>query len=74
MHLHPRDIPQMEAALSLRGVSIDMLCDRAEIDRTTWWRWREGRVSPRLDVWERAVSIFQELTSDNLSNSLRVAS
>lgn len=75
--LHPRDIPKMEAALSARGVSIETLCDSAEIDRTTWWRWREGKVSPRLDAWERAVSIFEKLTSDkhvNPPTNLRVAS
>lgn len=60
--LHPRDIPQMEAKLAERGVSVDTLCARAAIDRTTWWRWRELKVSPRLDAWQRAVEIFGKLT------------
>lgn len=63
--LHPRDIPEMEARLAEIGVPVDTLCARAEIDRTTWWRWREAKVSPRLDVWERAVAIFEELAGDD---------
>lgn len=56
--LMPSDIPTMERCLSEAGVSVDQFCDRAEINRSTWTRWKRRTVSPTLDAWDRAVKAY----------------
>lgn len=67
--LHPKDIREMEAKLSSLGISVDTLCERSGIARTTWWRWRERRVSPNMAVWDTVVETFNDMTSPSIAKA-----
>jgi transcriptional regulator with XRE-family HTH domain len=40
-----------------RGLTIAQLCARAGIAHSTFTRWRSGRTSPTLDVYQRLVDV-----------------
>jgi hypothetical protein len=52
-------IPEIETRLREAGITVDEFCEKCEIDRATWQRWKrtdDGRTTPRLDVWRRVVA------------------
>lgn len=57
--IHPNSIPEMEAALAARGVSVAELCRQAAIAETTWGRWKRKEVNPRMDTWDTVVSAYK---------------
>lgn len=59
-----KDIPDMEARLQRAGVSLGAFCEKAGIETTTWWRWKGGQVSPRMNSWDRACEAFKSLVPD----------
>ena len=62
---HPNDIPEMEKALAKRSITIASLCRRSDIAATTWTRWKSGKVSPTVRVWDAVVSAFHELIKEH---------
>ena len=59
--LLPEDIPTIEANLKRSGLTADDLCSKAGIALTTWWRWREGKFSPRMDKWMGVMRAYDEI-------------
>ncbi len=45
-------LDEIEAVLKGKRVSIAKLCRDAQIDPTTWQRWKNG-AQPRADSWDR---------------------
>lgn len=62
---HPNDIPEMEKALAERSITIAALCRRSEIAATTWTRWKSGKVSPTVRVWDAVVQAFRDLIREH---------
>jgi len=62
MHI-PTSIAQIEQAARAAGLSVDQFCERAEVDRATWQRWKAGTTTPRLDKWMRVQSVAASLPS-----------
>jgi uncharacterized protein YcaQ len=58
---HPSEIEEMERELSDHGVSVARLCERAEIQATTWWRWKTGKTEPAFSRWTKVCAAFDEL-------------
>lgn len=44
---------QIEIAARRNGLSIKEVCSRAGIAISTFTRWRQGKTTPRIDVYER---------------------
>lgn len=45
------------------GVTMRAICEAAELEYSTYWRWREGRVRPSWDAWERFIQAYERLTT-----------
>lgn len=58
----PNDIPDMEKALSQRGIAVAELCRRGGIAETTWGRWKNKSVSPTFRSWDSIAAAFADLT------------
>ncbi|WP_147435538.1 helix-turn-helix domain-containing protein [Paenirhodobacter hankyongi] len=58
---HPDNIPEMEAALSERGISVAEMCRRASVAETTWGRWKRKEVSPTFKTWDAVGKAFRAL-------------
>lgn len=54
-------IEKMEAALADTGLSVRYLCDRAEVNQSTWCRWKTGANTPNMSTWGRVERAFDEL-------------
>lgn len=64
MHnIHPDNIPEMEIALALRGVSVSEMCRLASVAETTWGRWKRKEVSPTFRSWDPVAAAFRKLTN-----------
>lgn len=59
--IHPEQIPEMERALTERGLSVAELCRRAEIAETTWGRWKRGDFHPSFKAWANVAKAYSEL-------------
>lgn len=55
-HFDHAAIRQIEARLAERGESVASVCRRANIDRSTWHRWKHNAVTPREDQWSRVLA------------------
>lgn len=56
------EIARLERALKARNVSVARLCLRAEINQSTWMRWKRGITKqPRGQTWERIVEAASSL-------------
>jgi transcriptional regulator with XRE-family HTH domain len=44
---------QIEAAAKAQGVKMSDVLRRANINHSTWWRWKKGRFSPRVATVEK---------------------
>lgn len=60
--LTPADIPRMEDALTEAGSSVDSLCETADVNRSTWTRWKSGVSKPLWAKWEDVCAAFTRLT------------
>lgn len=45
-------IVAIESELEAEGLSVLTVLNRADVAPSTWFRWREKGVSPRLNNWE----------------------
>lgn len=62
MHVDiPRHIRYVEAKLRERGVTLNRFYAAADISNTTWMRWKNESMSPRISVWNRVVAAFEAL-------------
>lgn len=52
----PAEISEIVARAEKAGVRLADVLRAAEVDRSTWSRWRAGITTPRLDNW-RAVNV-----------------
>lgn len=59
--LQPKNIPEMESALAARGISVPKLCEESGINETTWWRWKTGKLLPRMSTWNRVCEAYDDL-------------
>jgi transcriptional regulator with XRE-family HTH domain len=57
------EIPKMEAALRERGLSVDEFCDKADLARSTWTRWKSGAVQPNMATWSRVEQQHREIVN-----------
>jgi hypothetical protein len=55
------EITQIEAAMKRRGVTIRALCDAAQINSSTWTRWKSGANGPTLMTWSRVTAALGRL-------------
>lgn len=56
-------ISEMSSELARRGIPEAELCRVAEINATTWGRWKRGEFAPNMRSWDRVSAAFQQLTS-----------
>lgn len=45
------EVDRIEARLAACGLTATALCDRAGVARSTWTRWKAGRVVPNFKTW-----------------------
>lgn len=57
-------INDIEAALEKRGLPVAELCRRAEVDPTTWWRWKTGRFFPSFKASVAVEDAFKEILAE----------
>lgn len=50
MHI-PSEVLAIEGRLKAAGVPVQSLLEAAEVDRSTWTRWKSGSFQPRLSKW-----------------------
>lgn len=62
--LQPENIPEMEERLRKAGRSVAELCAAANIDRSTWTRWKANETAPRFVTWMGVVSVFDGMASN----------
>lgn len=43
----------IEERAKAASLSVDQFCERAQIDRATWQRWKAGKTKPSFDAWQR---------------------
>lgn len=68
MNLRP-DILQIEAKLKAAGIPLRELLSAAEIDRSTWTRWRAGTNGATLTNWNAVQGAADRLLLHNPSGS-----
>lgn len=56
------DIDAMERALAERALTVRALCDLAEVNPSTWTRWKAGLTAPNMATWIRVRNAFAALT------------
>lgn len=57
----PRDhVLELEQRLKDGNVNIGEVLAEAQIDRSTWTRWKQGRFAPGMDKWLRVTSVAQK--------------
>ncbi len=49
----PTLIPDLERAARRAGVSVNDLCKQADVNRSTWQRWKKGLGEPKATSWTR---------------------
>jgi predicted transcriptional regulator len=54
-------IEAIERGLSDAGVTVKALCDAADINQSTWTRWKAGNNVPNMATWSRIESAFSQL-------------
>lgn len=57
-------LQQIEQRLRKAEVRIAAVLSAAEIDRSTWSRWRAGKTQPRLDRWQNVLATVDRLTRE----------
>lgn len=70
--LQPKDIPTMEGALAERGITVPEFCKKSEIDETTWWRWRSGKLLPRMSNWLRVCEVYEGIVGKGQPQPVQV--
>lgn len=51
----------IEARVRAAGYNLGQFFAAAELDRSTWTRWRNGETGPTLRNWERVQDTINEL-------------
>lgn len=62
--LKPMTVSEVERVLAEKHVPLARALEAADIDRSTWTRWRSGKTQPRLDRWLLIEHFVQKLLSD----------
>jgi hypothetical protein len=57
------ELLDMEERLRTAGVSVNAVCKKASIYRSTWTRWKAGHISPNYRTLEAVRSAFRELVA-----------
>ncbi len=47
----PAEAKSLEVRVKEAGLRIQPILDEAQLDRSTWTRWKQGALTPRLDTW-----------------------
>jgi predicted transcriptional regulator len=53
-------IALIERGLRKKRVSVNSVCRRANVDRSTWHRWKNGDTEPNVKTWRRVVRALPE--------------
>lgn len=53
-------IAQIERHLRKARVSVNSVCRRADVDRSTWTRWKNGDTEPNTKTWRKVVEALPE--------------
>lgn len=61
----PAELMAIEASLRARRITILKLLLRAQVDRATWTRWKNGETVPRLNSWLDVVAAVAELLPEH---------
>jgi hypothetical protein len=54
----------LESRLKSVGVRIDDVLAAAKVDRSTWTRWKQGKLTPKLTSWQRLQAAVDERLQD----------
>lgn len=57
------EIAHIEAELSAGGHTVKALCARAEVNQSTWTRWKNGATEPNTATWRKVKAAFADLVS-----------
>lgn len=55
---------QLEAAVQRAielGIPLSRVCDRAKVDQSTLWKWRNGRSSPTMSTRQAVLDAIEKL-------------
>lgn len=61
----PARIREMEEVLDAKGIARCDLMDAAHSHKNQWSRWKSGRVSPRVIIWDAVEAAFTEMTTES---------
>jgi len=56
------EIARAETALKRAGISVSKLCHAADIDRSTWHRWKAGTMTPPDERWAKVRRVLERMT------------
>ena len=56
------EIERVERVLSEVGCTVKALCDAAEINQSTWTRWKAGSNGPTMATWARVEAALADMT------------
>jgi len=56
------EIARAETALKRAGISVSKLCHAADIDRSTWHRWKAGTMTPPDERWAKVRKVLERMT------------
>jgi hypothetical protein len=54
----------IEQRVTAAGVNMAEVCRRAEIQHTTWWRWKTGKAQPRKRAWEKLLTTVRGIEEE----------
>ncbi len=53
----------LERRAKNHGLRMRDVCTAADLNFSTFWRWKKGEASPSLDAWERLTATIEHLCS-----------
>lgn len=58
------DIRRLERRLQKAGISIAAVCRRADLNQTSWVKWKNGTSSAKIETWRRAERAAEALIDE----------
>jgi predicted transcriptional regulator len=55
------EIEAIEAKLKDAGASVTALCAAADVNQSTWTRWKSGKTVPNMATWQKVNSAFKSI-------------
>lgn len=57
------EIAEMEDQLSAAGKTVKALCEEAEVNQSTWTRWKAGSHAPNMATWQKVRDAHRRLVA-----------